>query len=56
MLRKLSLCYSIMYHYNVCTMMRAVLTGRSTGLDFVFAWFCSLSCEHLIGFHGVICI
>ena len=38
-------------HYCVlsywCTMVRAVLTGRSTGLGFDLAWFSSLSSEHL---------
>jgi len=39
-------------------MVRAVLTGQSTGSAFDLAWFGSLSSEHLciFGLHGAICI
>jgi len=43
-LRKLSLCYSIVYW---CTKIRAVLTGWSTVSGFDLAWFSSLTSEHI---------
>ena len=50
-LTKLSLCYSTVYHYKGahCTVVRAVLTGRSTGSGFDLAWFSSL-------LHSLLCL
>jgi len=50
-LRKLSLCYSVVYCYNG-NKVPAVLTGRTTISGFDHAWFKSVSSERIFSLHG----